>query len=551
VLTFFGFKHPKFVRAVGYYRVSVLFSSGFMLDSWMKRPNTDDIDFSSLKMLPCGGSYIPPEKFRKYTEFARDHGYKGVIQRGYGMSETGGAQLMVPDGCMDDVLGFPVPEEDFLIQDEDDGNYYKASDGVRTGILYIASDSLCQNTLDGEVLFEYTVIDGRNFICTNDMVRANSDGSFSYAGRADKYFVNNDGVRFNAGAVETEIARQPGIEKCAVVPVLEKRIHDTVPALYIVPEEAGSAAIETVRKALVQVFIEGGLIKDNSLPSQFVLVDEIPCNANGKLDVYRITRDRLKGKAYNIVPVHTGDAITDIEAELTEQLDSITGGTLPEGMDGASALGIYDLFNSVPPQSGKSPLSELWHEWHQWRKRHASCRRNLKDLLHNNGERKTMFNFYDDNKNPFMCMMNMSGEGKDEENPMQFMQQAFSMQMQMMQTVMNTQMQMMKTMADAMGKAGFAGASGSSGFPGFGAGAGSAEGNGADADKDASEGAAAGDGSSGAASAASTGFKLGKMNIPPELLSKLMQMDMTPENLEKLQGVLDFMFNEKSEEEEK
>ena len=311
------------------------------------------MDFSSVKVFSCGGSYTPPDKLRKYMDFIHRHGCKGNIQRGYGMSETGGAQLYVPDGCLDDILGFPVPKENFLIQDENDGKYYMADDGVRTGVMYITSDSLCRNELDGEVLFEYTDIDGRPFICSNDLVRVNEDGSFSYAGRADRYFVNNEGVRFNAGAVETEISRQPGIGQCAVVPVLDKRIHDTVPALYVVPEPPGGHGPETVRRALVQVFLEDGLIQDNSLPSQFILVDEIPCNANGKLDIYRITRERLKGEAYNIVPVKKNGIVTDIEAELSGQLDSITGGTLPEGMGEGSALGIYELFNAAP--EGKKP----------------------------------------------------------------------------------------------------------------------------------------------------------------------------------------------------
>jgi hypothetical protein len=38
------------------------------------------------------------------------------------------------------------------------------------------------------------------------------------------------------------------------------------------------------------------------------------------------------------------------------------------------------------------------------------------------------------------------------------------------------------------------------------------------------------------------GFKLGNMEIPPWLLAKLMQIDMSPENLAKLQRVLDFVF---------
>ena len=545
VLTFFGFMHPKFVRAVGYYRLNVICTSGFMVDGWMNRPDTDDIDFSSLEVFACGGSYIPPDKLRQYTKFVHDHGYKGSIQRGYGMSETGGAQLTVPDGCMDDILGFPVPEDNFMIKDENDGNYYKACDGVRTGVMYVASDSLCLNTLDGEELFEYTVIDGRDFICTNDLVRVNSDGSFSYAGRADRYFVNNDGVRFNAGTVDTELSKQPGISKCAVVPVLDKRIHDTVPALYIVPEEKGEAAIEIARKALVQIFIKDDLIRNNSLPSQFILVDDIPCNSNGKIDIYRITRERLKGEAYNILPVHTGEVVTDIETEYADQLDSITGGTLPEGMGGGSAMGIYDLFNSQSSQQEKRPMIDLCG---LWRANNDRCKRKLKGLFHNTRERKKMFNFYDDDKNPFMFMMNMSNdEEKEKESPMQFMQQAFSMQMQMMQTVMTTQMQMMQTMTNFIGMAG------GNAFAGFGQ-----TGNFADSDEAVGGAKAAGDAKAadtgkGAAAdgAEQNGFKLGKMNIPPELLGKLMQMDMTPENLEKLQGVLDYMFSKIPDSKEK
>ena len=354
VLTFFGFMHPKFVRAVGYYRLHVLFTSGFMIDSWMKRPD-DDIDFSSVRIFSCGGSYLPPDKLLKYTQFVRSHGYKGSIQRGYGMSETGGAQLQVPDGCMDDILGFPKPKEDFAIQDENDGKYYTADDGVRTGVMYVASDSLCLNELDGETLFEYTKIGGRDFICTNDLVRVNPDGSFSYAGRADRFFANNDGVRFDAGAVETEISRQPGVGKCAVVPVFDKRIHDTVPALYIVPDAPGDGA-ETVRKALVSAYITSGKLATDILPSQFILVDDIPCNSNGKLDIYRITRDRLKGAAWSVVPVRVDGRLTDILAEKAGQADSFTAGTLPEGMEGRSALGIYELFNAVPEKKRKAPV---------------------------------------------------------------------------------------------------------------------------------------------------------------------------------------------------
>lgn len=339
ILTFFGFMNPKFIRAVDYYNVNVLFVSGFMIDSWLKRKDIDEIDFSSLIVFSCGGSYISPESLRRYTRFVHDHGFTGNITRGYGMSESGGAQLFVPDGCEDDILGFPVPKESFLIQDENDGKFYTADDGIRTGVMYIASDSLCRNELDGEVLFDFTKINGKDYICSNDLVHVNPNGSFSYVGRTDHYFVNNEGIRFEAGIVESKITRQPGINQCAVVPVLDKRIHDTVPVLYVVSEGKTNAE-ETVRRALVNVFVRDKLIEKTVLPSQFVLTDEIPCNSNGKIDIYRITRERLKGNAYNILPIKGNGILSDIVIKFEDHPDSITGGTLPEGMGGGSAFNI-------------------------------------------------------------------------------------------------------------------------------------------------------------------------------------------------------------------
>ena len=346
VLTFFGFLHPKFVRAVKYYKLTVVFASGFMVDSWMKRNDIPKDAFASVKTFSCGGSYLPIDKLKQYNEFVKSHGYKGNILRGYGMSEAGGSQLMVPDGCMEDILGYPHPVEDFYIKDSDDGKFYTARDGVRTGIMYMSSNSLCTNVLDGEVLFEFTKINGRNFVCTNDLVRVNVDGSFSYGGRGDRYFVNNDGVKFDAGSVETMISRCRGIDQCAVVPVLDKRIHDTVPVLYVVAGKGEADRAKIVKDALYHVFIDEKLINKSIMPSQFVLVDSIPANANGKIDIYRITRERLMGDTYDIVPVKNGDKLIDVDYTHNEKAASITGGTLPEGMDGRSAFNLFDLFNS-------------------------------------------------------------------------------------------------------------------------------------------------------------------------------------------------------------
>ena len=361
VLTYFGFLHPKFIRAVRYYRVDVLFASGFMLDGWMRRKDIADDAFAPLGIIACGGSHLTSEQLGRYEAFAKKHGFQGVLARSYGVAATGGVQIIAPNGYRDDILGFPSPKENFLVRDETDGRFYPTDGGVRTGVLYISSNSMALNVLDGEKLFDYTEIEGRNFICTNDLVRVNEDGSLSYAGRSERYFANNEGIRFAAGLVEAEMMKQPGIRQCAVVPVLDKRIHDTVPVLYVVPEKKDAEA-ESVKKALEAVFLAGKLLAKTALPTQFQLVDEIPRAANGRIDVYRITRERMNGVAYDIVPVLQNGKTVGIRVERNEMLLGLTGGNLPRKLQGRSALGLYEALNAgVEDNTPPNPFDPLDH----------------------------------------------------------------------------------------------------------------------------------------------------------------------------------------------
>jgi acetyl esterase/lipase/acyl-coenzyme A synthetase/AMP-(fatty) acid ligase len=364
VLTFFGFMHPKFIRAVDYYNISLMFITGFMIDKWIDSPDIDDIDFSSLMLVALAGGYTSPQKLEKYKSFFEAHGFRRDIVTGYGMSEAGGKPLVIKADSKKDVIGtFDDPDE-VRIKDENDGKFYRPDEGPRTGLLYRMNKVRCDNKLDGEVLYEYTNIDGRDFLCTNDLVRVNEDCSISFAGRADKYFVNNEGLKFDSGIVDNCMAAHRAIDRCAVVPVMEKRIHDTVPVLYVIPAEKGEGAAERIRQAFVDVYVKDRKIGADNIPTQFMIVDDIPLNANGKLDIYRITRERLEGDAYNIVPVMTDGKLTDIKAEHVEQVNSTTAGTLPQGMENNSAYNVFDIFTTPVKKGGQSfSFGDIFRPW--------------------------------------------------------------------------------------------------------------------------------------------------------------------------------------------
>ena len=52
----------------------------------------------------------------------------------------------------------------------------------------------------------------------------------------------------DAGLVETAVISRPGIEACGLVPYFNKLVHDTLPVLYVVPDEKGSGGVKAVKK---------------------------------------------------------------------------------------------------------------------------------------------------------------------------------------------------------------------------------------------------------------------------------------------------------------
>ena len=84
--------------------------------------------------------------------------------------------------------------------------------------------------------------------------------------------------------------------------------------------------------------------------------------SRGKIDLYRITRERINGAAYDIVPVLEGGRTTGIGTEKNEKLSGLTGGALPRVLQGRSALGLYEALNAgveeMMPLNPFAPLDQ-------------------------------------------------------------------------------------------------------------------------------------------------------------------------------------------------
>jgi acyl-coenzyme A synthetase/AMP-(fatty) acid ligase len=293
------------------HKVNVLFATGAYMNAMMKLKQKPDL--SALEFVFVGGSRMSAYSKGKYDGFLAACGSKARVTAGYGLSETAGACILSDPDREDDSMGRPLAGVRVKLYDEDDDKFYDLSDGPRRGVLYISSPSVSGGRIDGRPFFDLEDTGEGMYLNTYDMVDAGADGYLRYAGRMNRYFVNNEGIRFDAGLIEAALSAQPGIDSCCITPGYDKTMHDTIPVLNAAVSGSDGSATEVIEDALRAVFIEGGLIRDTNLPGQCRIADRLPMSDTGKPDARRIAGGEVKGRLYRIDPKRSEGVLRDIE----------------------------------------------------------------------------------------------------------------------------------------------------------------------------------------------------------------------------------------------
>ena len=306
-----GVLNPWFYKAIPHYGITFLFAISAMFERWMKLPEARCPDFSSLRFVVLGGASVSAADKRRYYEFMRAHGAGDItLLNGYGISELGGACCLSSPDIDDESIGWPLPGVNVRLLNEESGEYLSPKNAPCEGVLYLNSPSLATVELDGREIVKYDCLDGEKYVCTNDYARMDADGRLTFLGRANRYFINEEGRKYESGRVETEIARQSGIESCCVVPVYIKTTHDNIPMLCVKTHERGEASMDVICQALHRAFISEKTLEPDNIPCRVMFADELPRNPNGKIDLYKISRGEVEGRTYTVETLRILDRIT-------------------------------------------------------------------------------------------------------------------------------------------------------------------------------------------------------------------------------------------------
>jgi amino acid adenylation domain-containing protein len=222
----------------------------------------------------CGGEALPPE----LAEALLDRGLE--LWNMYGPTETtiwSSAARVRRDGPV--TIGGPLANTTLHVLDEDlrtlpegaEGELYIGGHGVARG--YRNRPELTAERFVPDV---FSREPSARLYRTGDLVKRRRDGELEYLGRLDQQ-LKVRGVRIEAGEVESNLLRHPGVAHAVAVARADEE-GDAELVAYAVP-----SGMAVVSPAGLRRFLRGTL-PEPLVPSAVVLLPELPTTPNGKVD---------------------------------------------------------------------------------------------------------------------------------------------------------------------------------------------------------------------------------------------------------------------------
>ncbi|MEK8072439.1 non-ribosomal peptide synthase/polyketide synthase [Rhodococcoides navarretei] len=272
-----GHRDPAYLaRIIGEHGVTVTHFVPSMLSVYVAEPTAAQAD--SLRMVFASGEALPARTVNAFHAIsnAELHNLYGPTEAAVDVTYYRTQQ--VEDGSVP--IGAAVDDTDLYVLDE---GLRRSPRGVE-GELYLAGVQLARGYLGRtDLTSDRFVADpfgepGDRMYRTGDLVRRRADGLIEYIGRTD-FQVKLRGLRIELGEIESALLAEPEVTQAAVLLHSSEQSEQSEQQLvgYVVstdPEIDHDGLADAVRRRMPEYMV----------PSVFVVLDEFPLNASGKLD---------------------------------------------------------------------------------------------------------------------------------------------------------------------------------------------------------------------------------------------------------------------------
>ncbi|MEV6427918.1 amino acid adenylation domain-containing protein [Nocardia sp. NPDC051463] len=254
--------------------VTVLHMVPSMLATFLVLPEVND--WRTLRHVPVGGEALPGEVADRFaTQFDAE------LRNHYGPTEAVvcSAHMSVDGPQGNGIVPIGKPNQNvhlYLL----DGAMQLVPSGV-VGEIYLGGRQLARGYLHragltSERFVADPFLPGGRLYRTGDLARRNAAGEIEFIGRADEQ-VKVRGHRIELGEVEATVTDYSAIAHCVVI-VAEHETLGPILAAYVVPAPGVEIDLEQVRAHVAAT------LPEYMVPATFVVIDEVPLTAHGKLD---------------------------------------------------------------------------------------------------------------------------------------------------------------------------------------------------------------------------------------------------------------------------
>lgn len=235
-----------------------------------------------LERISCGGSAIPSILYDKVSKHMG-----ATLQQGWGMTETNSSgvhatptpKYISGENCeyFRTLQGRPPYGVDIKLCDENDNALQW--DGKQSGHLKIRGHWVIENYHHGEG----QLLDAEGYFDTGDIAVIDDDGFVRLVDRA-KDVIKSGGEWISSIELEHAAATHPDISQVAVVGITHQRWQERPLMLCIAEPQA------TIDKNEIFNYLKGRVAKW-WLPNDILFVDELPVNANGKVNKMMLRKE--------------------------------------------------------------------------------------------------------------------------------------------------------------------------------------------------------------------------------------------------------------------